>query len=125
MPHLRAVASVLLPFATGYYLSYVFRAINALSVDVLVRDLRLNATELGALTSAYFLAFAVMRLPVGAALDRFGPRSVRLTLLPLAGTGAALFSAAESFLPLLLGRTLIGAGVAAALTAGLRAFVAA
>jgi len=44
-------------------------------------------------------------------------------LLLVAAAGAALFGASEGFLPLLLGRALIGLGVAAALTAGLKATV--
>ena len=123
MPPIRAAGSVLLPFAAGYDLSYLFRTINALSADALGTDLHLGATELGTLTAAYFLTFAVLQLPIGAALDRYGPRRVQLVLLPLAATGAALFSTAESFATLLLGRALIGAGVAAALMAGLKALV--
>jgi hypothetical protein len=33
-PHWRVIALVFLPFAFGYYLSYVFRTINALSIVV-------------------------------------------------------------------------------------------
>src|SRR3954467_14043402 len=104
MPPIRAAASVLLPFAAGYYLSYLFRTINALSADALGAELHLGATELGALTAAYFLTFAVLQLPIGAALDHYGPRRVQLALLPLAAMGATLFSSAESFVALLLGR---------------------
>jgi MFS family permease len=123
MPPIRAAASVLLPFAAGYYLSYLFRTINALSADALGADLHLGAAELGALTAAYFFTFAVLQLPIGVALDRYGPRRVQLVLLPLAAIGATLFSTGEGFVALLLGRALIGAGVAAALMAGLKALV--
>ncbi len=119
----RAAATVLLPFAAGYYLSYLFRTINALSSAHLGAELHLGAAELGLLTAAYFLTFAAAQLPVGVALDRFGPRRVQLALLPVAGLGAALFAAADSFALLLLGRALIGLGVAAALMAGLKALV--
>jgi sugar phosphate permease len=100
----RAAAAVLLLFASGYYLSYLFRTINALSSSVLGADLRLDASELGTLTSAYFLTFAAMQLPIGWALDRFGPRRVQLVLLPCAAAGSALFAFAEAFPLLLSGR---------------------
>lgn len=118
-----AVTSVLLPFAAGYYLSYLFRTINALSSAALEADLHLGAAGLGLLTSAYFLTFAAAQLPIGVALDRFGPRRVQLVLLPIAGGGAALFAAAEGFEALMLGRALIGLGAAASLMAGLKALV--
>jgi sugar phosphate permease len=84
----RAAATVLLPFAAGYYLSYLFRTINALSSAHLGAELHLGAAELGLLTAAYFLVFAAAQLPIGVALDRFGPRRVQLALLPVAGLKA-------------------------------------
>jgi MFS family permease len=118
-----AIVSVLLPFAVGYYLSYLFRTINALSSSALGADLHFGAAELGSLTSAYFFTFAAMQLPIGIALDRFGPRRVQLALMPVAGAGSALFAVADNFSLLLLSRALIGLGVAAALMAGLKALV--
>jgi MFS family permease len=116
-------ARVFLPFAGGYYLSYVFRTINAAIADRLASEMSLNATDLGLLTSVYFLSFALVQLPVGAALDRYGPRRVQGTLLLLAAAGAALFAQATTLPGLLLGRALIGLGVAGALMAGLKAIV--
>jgi MFS family permease len=123
MSRRHAIANVLLPFAAGYYLSCLFRTINALSSAALGADLHFGAAELGSLTSAYFFTFAIMQLPIGTALDRFGPRRVQLVLMPIAAAGAALFAVAESFPLLLLGRGLIGLGSAAALMAGLKALV--
>ena len=65
----------------GYYLSYLFRVINAVVAQPLVNDLKIDATQLGLLSSVYFLTFAAVQLPLGAALDRFGPRRVQGTLL--------------------------------------------
>lgn len=117
----RAMRCVLLPFAAGYYLSYLFRTINAVSSARLAADLGLGAPELGLLTAAYLGAFAAMQLPVGMALDRWGPRRVQLALLPLAAVGAALFAVAHDLPLLVLARALVGTGVAAALMAGLKA----
>ena len=63
-------------FAAGYLLSYLFRTVNAIISPELARDLSLNPASLGLLTSAYFLAFAAMQIPVGILLDRYGPRRV-------------------------------------------------
>ena len=54
----RLVAVVLLPFAAGFYLSYLFRTITAVIADQLARELSLGPAQLGLLTSAYFLTMA-------------------------------------------------------------------
>ena len=112
-----------LPFAIGYYLSYLFRTINGLISGVLTSNLALSAADLGLLTSIYFLTFAAAQIPIGGLLDRYGPRRVQGALLLIAALGAALFGAAESFWALVFARAMIGLGVAAALTAGIKAIV--
>ena len=59
------IVLVFLPFAAGYYLSYLFRTINALIAGRLVQDIGFDASHLGLMTSVYFLAFALIQLPVG------------------------------------------------------------
>lgn len=113
---------VFLPFAAGYFLSYLYRSINAVISDELVDDLGLSASQLGLLTSAYFLAFALVQLPVGLLLDRFGPRRVESLLLVIAALGALTFALADSLVVLTLGRLLIGVGVACCLMASFKAF---
>lgn len=108
-------------FAAGYLLSYLYRTVNAIISPELARDLSLNPASLGLLTSAYFLAFAAMQIPVGILLDRYGPRRVEPVLLIVAASGAALFATAESLAGLALARAVIGAGVCACLMAPLKA----
>jgi MFS family permease len=117
------ILRVFLPFVTGYYLSYLFRTIQAVMASSLATELGLSAGDLGLLTSVYFLTFAAAQIPIGMMLDRYGPKRVQGTLMVVAALGSALFAASESFSILLLGRALIGLGVAAALTAGIQALV--
>ena len=119
----RPFVLVLLPFAAGYYLSYVFRTINALIAGTLTRELSLTAADLGLLTSVYFLAMAAVQLPLGILLDKYGPHRVQSACLLFAAVGAGVFAAAEGLLGLMLGRALIGVGVATALMASLKAIV--
>jgi sugar phosphate permease len=79
---------VLLPFAGGYFLSYFYRTINAVIASELSSSMQLRASDLGLLTAVYFLSFAAMQLPVGVALDRYGPRRVQGVLLVVAAIGA-------------------------------------
>lgn len=114
---------VFLPFALGYFISYVFRTINSIIAPDLAADLELTAADLGLLTSVFFLAFAALQLPLGLALDRFGPRWVNALLLLLAALGSAIFALADSLGGLSIGRALIGVGVSACLMAAFKAFV--
>jgi MFS family permease len=117
------IMRVFLPFAAGYYLSYLFRTINAVIAAPLALELGLGAGDLGLLTSVYFLTFAAAQIPIGILLDRYGPRRIQSALLVAAAAGAALFAGSDSFLGLLAGRALMGLGVASALIAGMKALV--
>jgi MFS family permease len=119
----RLTVRVFLPFAAGYYLSYLFRTINALIVSDLSSDAGLGSANLGLLTSVYFLVFAAAQIPVGILLDRFGPRRVQSALLWFAALGAGLFAVSTGFLSFLIARAMIGLGVAGALTAGLKSII--
>ncbi|MGE0238518.1 MAG: MFS transporter [Parvibaculaceae bacterium] len=117
----RIIAAALAPFAFGYMLSYLLRAVNAVVAPDLVTDLFLSPAELGLLTSAYLLAFALFQLPLGILFDRYGPRRVQTALLMLAAAGCALFALAPGFLTLFLARAMIGLGFAGGLMAGFKA----
>jgi len=115
--------SVFLPFAAAYYLSFLFRTINATIAGALSSEFGLGAGDLGLLTSVYYLTFAVAQIPIGVLLDRYGPRQIQSAVMVAAALGAALFAISDNFWLLLGGRALIGLGVAASLTAGLKALV--
>ncbi len=117
------VVRVFLPFALGYFLSYLYRTVNAVIGPTLVEELGLSAGGLGLLTSAYFIAFAAAQLPVGFFLDSHGPRRTNATLLVIAAVGAFVFSLGEGLWGLVLGRAMIGLGVAACLMASFKAMV--
>ena len=113
---------VFLPFAAGYYLSYLLRNVNAVIAPDLTRDLGVSAADLGLLTSAYLLAFGAFQLPLGLLLDRYGPRRVEAALLLIAATGCASFALGTGLGQLATARALIGLGVSACLMASFKAF---
>ena len=117
------ILRIFLPFVFGYYIAYLFRTINAVMAAPLATELGLGADDLGLLTSVYFLTFAAAQIPIGILLDRYGPRRVQSVLLVIAAVGSTLFAVSDHFLMLLVGRALIGLGVASAMTAGLKALV--
>ncbi len=116
-------ARIFLLFAAGYFLSYLFRTVNAVLAPDLVAAFSLSAADLGLMTALYFMSFAGMQPALGLLLDRYGPHRVQIVLLLIAALGAGLFAAAEGRGALLLARTLIGLGVSGCLMAALKATV--
>ena len=117
----RVMLSVFLPFAGGYFLSYLYRALPSLIGDRIRTDLALDAEVLGLVGAAYFLAFGLAQLPLGMMLDRFGPRRCQTVLLLIAALGAVVFGLGENAETLIAGRALIGLGCAGGLMGSLKA----
>ena len=113
---------VFLCFACGYFLSYALRSINAVIAPALMQEMDLSNADLGLLSSAYFVSFAAMQLPLGIWLDKYGPRRTETALLLGAAIGAAVFASSTSLAGLWVGRALIGAGVSACLMAAFKAY---
>jgi len=113
---------IVAPFAAGYFISYVYRTINAVIAPELGQAFALDANDLGLLTSVYFLSFALFQIPLGLLLDRYGARRVQALLLLMATTGALVFAFSSGREGLIAGRALIGLGVSACLMASFKAF---
>ncbi|SFN54197.1 Sugar phosphate permease [Roseovarius lutimaris] len=102
----------------AYVLSQFFRAFLAVLSGVLERDIGTTPDDLAFASGLWFLAFAVMQIPVGWSLDRFGPRRTASVLLLVGGAGgAALFAMATSPLHISIAMLLIGVGCAPVLMA--------
>ena len=114
---------VALPFIAGYFISYVYRMVNAVLGPTLAAEFGLTAGGLGLLSSVYFLSFAFFQLPLGLLLDRFGPRRVNATLLLIAALGGLWFASAHSAGAAIGARALIGVGVSGCLMSSFTAFV--
>ncbi|WP_229204461.1 MFS transporter [Duganella sp. CF458] len=112
---------VFIPFALGHYISWLLRSVNAMLAPQLVAQANLTPSQLGMLTSAYFLAFAFAQLPIGFALDRYGPRRVQFVLLLVAAIGTLAFAGGRDFAGLAMARALMGFGLAACFMSALKA----
>ena len=119
---LRAATLIFLSFAFAYFFSALVRGVTATLAPNFSSELGLSAADLGLLAGAYFFGFAAMQLPLGGALDRFGPRRVLLAFIGVAVVGCAAFAMARSFTGLTVARALIGVGVSACLMAPMTTF---
>ncbi len=113
---------VFAPFGFAYVISYALRTVNAAIAPQLTAEFGLDAAQLGLLTAAYFLSFSFTQIPLGSWLDRFRPRRVESMLLLFCAAGCFVFATATSSTALIVGRALIGIGVAACLMATIRTF---
>lgn len=120
---MKLVFTAFLPFALGYFLSFLFRSLNAVVAPALQNELGLDDAAIGIITSIYLATFALAQLPAGVALDRFGPRRVGPLMLLIAAAGAIVFAVGHDALTLGIGRALIGLGVSVALMCGFKANV--
>ena len=115
----RAAAVLIGVLALAFGVSQFFRTVIAVIAPELRRELGLGSDDLGLVSGAYFFAFALMHLPVGALLDRFGPRRTMSVFLVAAAAGSAVFAAAQGPVLLIAGMALIGVGCSPAFVGGL------
>ena len=113
---------ILFALAFAYVLSYLLRMVTAVLAPDLKQDLNLSDQQLGFLTSLYFMTFCLAQIPLGPLLDKYGARRVESSLMVLAALGAIIFGFASSYFELIIGRALIGLGVAACLMGAFKVF---
>lgn len=90
---------------------FLRNSIGVIAPD-LARDLGLGAAGIGLLSSAFFLGFAGAQVPLGVAIDRWGPRITMSVSMAIAVIGVILFATAPTPELLILARTLTGIGCA-------------
>lgn len=94
-------------------LSNFYRASNAVIAPDLMAELTLSPTTLGFANGAFFLALGIAQIPLGVALDRFGPRLAVTALTAAAVVGSLLHAVAVDGAELIASRLLLGLGCSA------------
>jgi MFS family permease len=100
-----------------YIVSMFLRNSVGVIAPNLAAEMGLAPIQIGLLSSIYFFCFASMQLPLGIALDRFGPKRCMLASLMVTVTGCAVFATARDASGLVAGRALLGFGTASFLMA--------
>src|SRR5262245_13916817 len=109
-PATGAVVSLVGALIAIYLVSQFLRSSIGVIAPDLAAEVGLSAAEIGLLSSAFFFAFAAVQLPLGMAIDRFGPKTCLLVCATITVVGTVLFASATSPLGLIVARTLLGLG---------------
>jgi sugar phosphate permease len=98
--------------ALGYVLVYFHRLCPAVVAEDMRRDLEAGGSLLGLLGSAYFYPYALMQLPAGLLSDSWGARKTITLFFCVAFAGSVVLGMAPNVYVAIVGRTLVGIGVA-------------
>lgn len=100
--------SVLAILFCAYFLCYLDRMAMASALPFIAREFDLSPTAMGAVLSAFFLGYALMQIPGGMLVDRFGSNRVITASLTCWSVCTALTGTAGSLAALLMLRILFG-----------------
>src|SRR5262245_27188569 len=100
---------ILAMVAVGTMINYLDRTVLGVAAPYLTRDLGLSAAQLGLVFSAFSWSYALLQIPGGVFLDRFGTRVTYFVAVIMWSLFTALMAAVRSLPGLVLTR--IGVGV--------------
>jgi nitrate/nitrite transporter NarK len=103
-----------------FLISLFYRVSSAIIAVDLSRDLNLKAQDLGLLGAAFFYSFALIQIPLGLILDRIGARMTMFVLNIIGIIGTIIFAQASGLAGGVIGRSLLGIGMAANLMGTLK-----
>jgi MFS family permease len=114
-----AALAILATLGVLYIVSQFLRNSVGVIAPNLASEMGLSPLEIGLLSSMYFFVFAAVQLPLGVALDRFGPKLCMLVSVAITVIGCGVFALAQGATGLVTGRALLGLGTACFLMAPL------
>lgn len=104
--------------------AFILAFFHRVAPGAIAADLRAafdaSSTALGFIAALYFYPYAAMQLPSGVLADSIGPRRLFTAGSLVAGAGSLVFACASSVGWLLVGRALVGLGVAVAFVSVLK-----
>src|SRR3974390_1053801 len=109
----------LAPLQIPFALSSGFRRIPSITASGIAAELHAGPTGLALFGGAFHWGFALMQIPVGIALDIFGPPPTVITMSWAAVAGGLICAFAPNVTVLCLGQAVVGFGCAPAFMAGL------
>lgn len=101
-------------FIAALFFLYEFflRTFVGTIAEQLIADLHLSVKQFTLVGSAYYLAYALMQIPVGILADKFGVKKIIIFATLVCALATVLFAHAHSFLAAAAGRFFMGFGSA-------------
>lgn len=98
-----------------YCYQYILRVMPSIMMQDIVQQFDIDIATFGQFSGVYYIGYALMHLPIGIMLDRFGPKKVMpiCSLMTVIGLLPIMFS--DYWLYPIIGRILIGMGSSAAI----------
>ena len=96
----------------GVFINYLDRTNFSVAAPLMAKDINLSPSELGLLFGSFFFIYSIVVVPIGALVDRFGPRGSYPIFMVLWSAASAGTGLAGSVGPLLVSRSVMGGGEA-------------
>lgn len=98
--------------ALFYFYENFLQVSVSVIVDDLMRELHVSASQMGNLSAFYLYPYAILQIPVGILVDRYGPRRLLTSATVICALGAILFGMSHTFAMAAAGRFMMGFGSA-------------
>lgn len=112
----RLIAWMVWVIASIFYgYQYILRVMPNIMMNDILQQFNIDAATFGQFSGIYYLGYSLMHLPIGIALDRFGPKKVMPFCILLTSLGLLPILLTDFWVYPILGRALIGIGSSAAI----------
>ena len=112
---------ILLLISLMYMITYMDRTGISIAAPAMAREFGLSQTAIGIIFSVFLWAYAIGQIPGGWLADRFGPRRVLLTIVPVWSVMTAMTAIASGMVSLVGIRSVFGLAEAGAFPTATRA----
>ncbi|MDF1796625.1 MAG: MFS transporter [Coxiellaceae bacterium] len=96
--------------ATFFLYEFFLRTFVGSIAHQLISDLQLDIEQFTLISSAYYVAYGLMQIPVGILADKFGVKKIMIFAILTCALSTFLFAHSQSFSQALLGRFFMGFG---------------
>ncbi|GAB4391709.1 MAG: MFS transporter [Gammaproteobacteria bacterium] len=87
---------------------FILQGSMSVMIPALMRDLRINVTQVGILSADFFITYALFQVPSGILLDHFGVRRVLTIAAFLCGVSCLVFASTSTYSVAVTSRLIMG-----------------